>query len=238
MWFKVVSNKGKIRDSNEDNYYIKSSINFLMVADGMGGHAAGEVASQIAVETCKKFDFDLTNPLATLKKLTQAINQKIINESNQVAAYQGMGTTFVAALLVNDCLYYVNLGDSRIYVFENQKGELTKLSRDHSLVENLLREGKITEKEAFNHPRKNIVTQALGLEKKLDIDSGSYKLAADDYLLLCTDGLTDMIPRGKIENYFNEYSDPELLSKNLLAGALTAGGADNITFIVAGQNEN
>lgn len=237
MRFKALSDKGKKRSTNEDNYFVNKDINFFMVADGMGGHAAGEVASQTAVDSTVNFDFDLSDPLASLKTLTLKINQEIIKKSQQKTDYQGMGTTFAAVIIKDHRLYYVNLGDSRIYLYNKSDQSLRKISQDHSLVADLLRKGRITKEEAFNHPKKNIVTQALGLEDNLDLDKGQLEISADDYILLCTDGLTDMIREEKIEDIFNENMNLEKAADELLQGALASGGLDNITLIVAGFNE-
>lgn len=237
MRFNALSDKGKKRSSNEDNFYINEDINFLMVADGMGGHAAGEVASQIAVSSAADFNFDLSDPLESLSQLTYKINQEIINKSQQNSDFMGMGTTFAAVIIQDNKLYYVNLGDSRIYLYNKKEESLRKISKDHSLVADLLRKGKITEEEAFNHPKKNIVTQALGLDNDLDLDKGQVEISAADYVLLCTDGLTDMIRKKEIEAIFKEYHKSEKITERLLQEALASGGLDNITLIVAGTNE-
>lgn len=237
MRFNALSDKGNKRSLNEDNYFINEDINFLMVADGMGGHAAGEVASQTAVSAAADFNFDLSDPLSSLSQLTFKINQEIINKSQQNPDYMGMGTTFAAVIIKNNKLYYVNLGDSRIYLYNRNEENLKKISKDHSLVADLLRQGKITEEEAFNHPKKNIVTQALGLDNDLDLDTGQLEISKADYILLCTDGLTDMIRKSKIEAVFKKNKQSEKIAEELLAEALASGGLDNITLIVAGSNE-
>jgi len=237
MRFKALSDKGNKRSGNEDNFFIKEDLKFFMVADGMGGHAAGEVASQTAVDSAADFNFDLAAPLESLSSLTYQINQEIINKSQNNDEYRGMGTTFAAVIVLADTLYYVNLGDSRIYLYNKKEQNLRKISKDHSLVADLLRQGKISAEEAFNHPKKNIVTQALGLDNDLDLDEGQLKLSSDDYLLLCTDGLTDMIRKNKIEEVFNENDQPDIIAERLLQEALKSGGFDNITLIVADYNE-
>ena len=238
MRFKALSNKGKIRSANEDNYFVDEDIKFYMVADGMGGHAAGEIASEIAVSVAENFKFDLSTPLNSLKNLVYDINDQIISESQKNPDYRGMGTTFAAALLKENKIYYLNLGDSRIYLYNKTKNELEKISKDHSLVANLVRQGKITEEEAFNHPKKNIVTQALGLEDDLDLDTGQIELLKNSYLLLCTDGLTDMIRNDSLKDVFNNYSNVDNIADQLLEEALANGGSDNITIIVADVDEN
>lgn len=237
MRFKALTDKGKKRSTNEDNLYIDEKINFFMVADGMGGHAAGEVASKIAASFAADFNFDLTAPLESLSSLTFKINQEIVNKSSLNQKYQGMGTTFAAVIVVNKKLYYVNLGDSRIYIYNKNNKELRKISEDHSLVAKLLREQKITEKEAFNHPKKNIVTQALGLDNDLDLDKGQVKISKNEYILLCTDGLSDMIRKNKMEKIFSENELIEDTAEELLQEALNNGGLDNITLIVVEQDE-
>jgi protein phosphatase len=237
MRFSALSDKGNRRSLNEDNFFINEEIKFLMVADGMGGHAAGEVASQTAVSSAANFDFDLLDPLASLSQLTFKINQEIINKSQQNPDYMGMGTTFAAVIIKHNKLYYVNLGDSRIYLYNRKEENLKKISKDHSLVADLLRQGKITEEEAFDHPKKNIVTQALGLDDELDLDTGQLEISEADYILLCTDGLTDMIRKSEIEAVFKKYQESEKIAEELLAEALASGGLDNITLIVAGSNE-
>ncbi len=237
MRFSALSDKGNRRSLNEDNFFINEEIKFLMVADGMGGHAAGEVASQTAVSSAANFDFDLLDPLASLSQLTFKINQEIINKSQQNPDYMGMGTTFAAVIIKHNKLYYVNLGDSRIYLYNRKEENLKKISKDHSLVADLLRQGKITEEEAFDHPKKNIVTQALGLDDELDLDTGQLEISKADYILLCTDGLTDMIRKSEIEAVFKKYQESEKIAEELLAEALASGGLDNITLIVAGSNE-
>lgn len=237
MRFKALTDKGNKRSTNEDNFYINEEINFFMVADGMGGHAAGEVASQIAASFAADFDFDLSNPLKSLSTLTFEINQEIIKKSNSNSEYMGMGTTFAAVLISDNKVYYVNLGDSRIYLYNQNSNELKKISKDHSLVGRLLRENKITEAEAFNHPQKNIVTQALGLDDDLDLDLGEFSVNKNDYLLLCTDGLSDMIKKNKIEEIFFENRKAEAIADELLNESLNSGGFDNITLIVVGCSE-
>ncbi|MCC3144777.1 Stp1/IreP family PP2C-type Ser/Thr phosphatase [Halanaerobium sp. Z-7514] len=239
MRFKAVSDIGKIRAANEDNYYHDQSIPFFMVADGMGGHAAGEVASKIAVEVCSAYELDTNNPIKSLENLTKKINENIIKTSQAEQKHAGMGTTFSAVFIEENTLFYVNLGDSRVYIFRSSEGRLNKISKDHSLVAQMLRDGKITKEEAFNHPQKNIVTQALGLQKELDIDSGKETLNDEDIVLLATDGLTDMLRNGELEKIITAHKNNfEKLADKLLDKALNYGGRDNITFIILSRDNN
>lgn len=232
MRFKALSDKGKVRKSNEDNYYVDQDIKFFMVADGMGGHAAGEIASEIAVEISSDFKFNFSDLLGSLEELTFKINSAIINKSKSNLEYRGMGTTFTAAIIKDSTLYYVNLGDSRIYLYSKDEKKLKQISKDHSLVAKLLAEGKINEEEAFNHPQKNIVTQALGLDSELKLDKGEKKLAKNKILLLCTDGLSDMIRKDSLEKIFKSSDNIVEIKDNLFEKALANGGLDNITFLV------
>lgn len=238
MRFKAVSNIGKVRNTNEDNYYFDEKNYFFMVADGMGGHAAGDVASSIAAEVSKNYDFDFSNPIGTMENLIMKANDKIIKESREKSQHRGMGTTFASAIIKNDILYFANLGDSRIYLYHTQENKLGKISKEHSLVGEMLRKGKITEEEAFTHPQKNIVTQALGLDKELDIDSGRKKLSKEDMVLLCTDGLSDLIRKNEIRDILAEDGTIDNMADKLLNRALNNGGLDNITFILIDMNED
>jgi protein phosphatase len=238
MRFKAVSNIGKVRNTNEDNYYFDEDLSFFMVADGMGGHAAGDVASRIAAEVSEDYDFDLGNPIESMEKLIIKANEEIIQESREKSQHRGMGTTFASVIIKNDNLYFANLGDSRIYLYHEQENRLEKISKDHSLVGEMLRKGKITEEEAFKHPQKNIVTQALGLDKELDIDSGEKKLNKQDIILLCTDGLSDLIRKNEIKNILAEDGTIDNIADKLLNRALNNGGLDNITFILIDMNKD
>jgi protein phosphatase len=238
MRFKAVSNIGKVRKTNEDNFYFDEEDNFFMVADGMGGHAAGDVASSIAAEVSKNYDFDLGNPIETMENLIIKANDEIIKESREKTQNRGMGTTFASVIIKNNILYFANLGDSRIYLYHTQENRLEKISKDHSLVGEMLRKGKITEEEAFKHPQKNIVTQALGLDKELDIDSGKKELRKGNMVLLCTDGLSDLIRKNEIRDILAEEANIDKMADKLLNRALNNGGLDNITFIVIDMNED
>ncbi|MGM0602759.1 MAG: Stp1/IreP family PP2C-type Ser/Thr phosphatase [Bacillota bacterium] len=232
MRVKAVTHRGKIRENNEDNYLIDKENSFFLVADGMGGHAAGEVASEIAVEKSSDFTCSKnTDILADLKNLVSSVNEKIIKESSKNPSYLGMGTTYSAVLIKKESLYFTHVGDSRIYIF--REGKLEQINEEHSLVADLIKEGKIEKKDAFNHPQRHILTQALGLEKNLKIDEGKLDIFADDIVLLCTDGLTDLIREEEIEKLIDEFrGNLDLLAEKLLNTALENGGSDNITFIL------
>lgn len=226
------SDCGKVREKNEDDYLIAGDFPELFaVADGMGGHQAGEVASAVAIALIEEYDFDFQADLTRqLKELIDYINQEIIARGNKNPEYRGMGTTLTLGIKTEEKICYGHVGDSRFYLFRD--GKLRKVTRDHSLVEKMVEEGKITPEEAFQHPRSNVLTQALGLEQKLEIDSDCFEISEGDLVLLCTDGLTDMLRESEIEKLIlSEYPDPEKITERLTAEALASGGSDNITIV-------
>jgi len=236
MRFKAVSEIGKVRSTNEDNYFIDEKNRFFMVADGMGGHAAGDVASKIAVDVSKSYTFDSDRPIESMEELINKANDKIIEKSGKDSRYSGMGTTFASVLIKKMTIYFSNLGDSRIYLYHSSTHNLEKISKDHSLVGQMYREGKLTEDQAFEHPQKNILTQALGLDKDIEIDSGKTKFEENDLILLCTDGLSDLIRRKEMSMILKENDNIDQSSAKLLERALKNGGSDNITFIIIKPN--
>ncbi len=228
------TDRGKIRQKNEDEFILREDpYPILAVADGMGGHKAGDVASAEVIETVKNYAFkpDFCSK-SMMENLVIKANESVIKKGENNPAWRGMGTTLSAAAVYDNYLYYGHVGDSRIYLLREK--ELFQISRDHSLVGEMLDEGKISPEEAFNHPRGNVLTQAIGLEKNLDIDTGSKKLLESDAVLLCTDGLTDMLPESEICRILLRYRDeqPENACKDLIEAALNSGGKDNITAVV------
>ncbi|ACL69751.1 Stp1/IreP family PP2C-type Ser/Thr phosphatase [Halothermothrix orenii] len=232
MQYSVFSDKGKVREKNEDNYLIKlNPIPILAVADGLGGHKAGEVASKMAIDFIKEYSFDPEGEL--LEDLYRGfceLNKKIINSARENTSCQGMGTTLSLGIIWNNILYIGHIGDSRIYLFRENK--LKQLTTDHSLVNELLQENKITKEEAYNHPQSHILTQALGTSPDLEVETKKFRLTEKDYLLLCTDGLTDMVPPDDISKVFRNENDVDGISRQLGKLALKRGGVDNITIIV------
>jgi len=227
-----ITDRGNFRDKNEDSYLIElNQNNLLAVADGMGGHKGGEVASSTAIEMVEQIDFKCDNNYNEFfEDVFNEINNKIINKGLDDISLKGMGTTLSLCLICDQQLYYSHIGDSRIYLYRNKN--LKKISRDHSYVNQLVTKGKITAEEAFDHPKRNVLTQAIGLERKLDLDTGRIELNAGDYILVCSDGLTDMIREEEIKLIIsNYYPEVEKINEKLLNEALNAGGNDNITFI-------
>ena len=227
------TDRGKMRSKNEDDFLIREKpYCILAVADGMGGHSAGDVASSKVIETAEEYQFDSAHcSEEQMRELVESANEKVISLGEEKPAYRGMGTTFSAGAVHEGTFYYSHVGDSKIYLYRDNC--LKKITRDHSLVARMIDEGRLTSEEAFQHPRSNVLTQAIGLESDIDIDSGHLDLKKGDMLILCTDGLTDMIREKEIEEIASESSSPEKLCSTLLKAGLNAGGKDNIT-VVAG----
>lgn len=226
---------GLQRKNNEDSCAVLESAHLCAVADGMGGHLAGEVASSIAIETLVKAfeplgDDNPEKKLAeTLSKEIKAANKEIFDRGNSDAALKNMGTTLVAAVIQGGHVVTANVGDSRIYRFRN--GELDQVTEDHSWVGELRKKNLISEEDARSHPLKNIITRALGMESGVEVDVKWEKAEVGDLYLLCTDGLTDLIPDSEILEILRENSsDLAATAANLIDAANNAGGSDNITI--------
>jgi protein phosphatase len=235
--------KGICRNTNEDAIFIFDSQygclpNLYILADGMGGHKAGEIASSCAIESfC---DYIHENRAATLKedyeyldiikKATLYANDKIYNKSKTDESFEGMGTTFVVASIVHNKLLVENVGDSRLYIIREQ--EIIQITVDHTYVMELLKNGKITETEVHNHPNKNAITRAVGTEEKLDIDTFEIELHKEDMIMLCSDGLTNMLTDGEILDILLKSESLEKAAKTLVDQSNENGGVDNISVIL------
>lgn len=232
MKFQSFTNRGNVRKNNEDNYLLKlEPFPLIVVADGMGGHRAGDIASKIAVDFIKNYEFNLKKDIsAEIKELIYRTNDKIIREGSEKPEYRGMGTTLSLALIFKKTLYVGHIGDSRIYLYRN--GSLEKITTDDSFVNELIESGRISSGEAFDHPQKHILTQALGIDDDINVENDKLSLKKDDILLFCTDGLTDMIREDRIEEIIDSFSsDIDGLAQKLGKKALENGGSDNITLI-------
>jgi len=232
---------GKYREKNEDYLYAKS--NLFIVADGMGGHMAGEVASRIAVETfienfnsslkdrSKKTDIlDFSQIKELLLKSIKIANREVYGKAILQPEYHGMGTTFTGCYIQQDKAYTIHVGDSRLYI---KRGvEFNLLTSDHTIVGELFRRGEISYEQTFNHPQRNYLTNVLGVAKDIDPDFFSHKVLPEDILLLCSDGLNSMLRDEDIANIIDKYKDARNIAKNLIKGAIKKGGLDNITVIV------
>ena len=231
-----LTDTGKIRDHNEDNVIILNNEHneyILAVADGMGGHKAGEVASAIAINHLTEEFYRLETlgekdiAIDWLRNIVTEINNKIFDYSKENPDSKGMGTTLVIALKTNDYILYGNIGDSSGFVMK--KGKLTKVTKDHSLVNLLVSTGELTEEEAKYHPRKNVLMRALGANNPIDIDIFDVEMNVDS-LLLCSDGLTNMLTVEQIEKVLNDKElDIEECVNKLIRKANSRGGTDNIS---------
>jgi protein phosphatase len=228
----VKSDVGLVRENNEDSYAFLPPELFI-VADGMGGHVAGEIASQMAATMVQEYITQHKNDAAPEILLEQAImkaNSLIYQMSEQKLECRGMGTTVTAAYIKGDTVYYGHVGDSRMYLI--QKENMRQITEDHSLVWELVKSGNITMAEASVHPQRNILTRALGTSPDVKVDIGSFTWVPGDVILLCSDGLTNMVDDQTIVKLVENRSDSAGL-ENLVEQAKAAGGLDNITVILA-----
>jgi PPM family protein phosphatase len=219
---------GRQRRDNEDNAYVRAPV--FVVADGMGGAQAGEVASKLAVE---EFQRDLVDGGSAEERLTERIksaNRRIFELSRSEQELAGMGTTLTAAYLDDSDLAVAHVGDSRAYIFRD--GTLGRLTQDHSLVGFLIAQGKLTEEQAAEHPQRSIITRALGIEGDVEVDTWSYPVRAGDVVLLCSDGLTSMIDEKQIAAILQAEPNLGRAGEQLIAAANEAGGRDNITVVL------
>ena len=230
-----LTDTGKIRDHNEDSVIILSNDRdeyLLAVADGMGGHKAGEVASAIVINHLTEEFYNLDtlgdkdNAIEFLRSIVVDMNNKIFDYTKENPDSKGMGTTFVCAIQTKDYLLYGNIGDSSGFVIKNHK--LTKVTKDHTLVNLLVSTGELTPEEAKYHPRKNVLMRALGANNPIEIDIFDVE-ANIDGILLCSDGLTNMLTEEQIEKVLAEDKSAEEIVKKLINKANARGGNDNIS---------
>lgn len=219
---------GRQRRGNEDSAFARAPV--FVVADGMGGAQAGEVASQMAVETFEAGLPDVGTPEDRLAEAVQRANRRIHELSLAHHEHAGMGTTLTAAYLDDGYVAIAHVGDSRAYLF--REGELTRLTQDHSLVEELRQRGKLTEEEAAEHPQRSIITRALGPEADVMVDTLSQTVRSGDVVLLCSDGLTSMISEKEIAQILSSASSLQVAGDQLIDSANAAGGKDNITVVL------
>lgn len=228
---------GKVRSSNQDAFFageLENGAAFGIVCDGMGGANAGNIASETAVKVISDYilrsyrigmnEFDIEK---MLKNAMDNANLEIYELSSSKEEYTGMGTTAVVALIQNGKAIIANVGDSRIYLIDE---DISQLTRDHSVVQSLIESGKISPEDAKVHPRKNVITRALGTENSIIADTSAVDLNEGSVLLLCTDGLSSYVDKPDILKTFKEKS-PEKVPKELIKLANSAGGGDNITVV-------
>lgn len=228
---------GRKREVNQDYVFVSNEPlgnlpNLLIVADGMGGHKAGDFASRFAVESLKEeLEQSIEDgPEAMIRKAIQSANQKLIEEARQDARLEGMGTTLVVATVIENTLYFANVGDSRLYLLHDT---IKQLSTDHSFVQEMVRLGGINAEEAKHHPDKNIITRAVGAREKVEIDFFEYRLKKGDMILMCTDGLSNMVEDEEMLVIVKSSRDMVEAVERLVEKANDNGGNDNIGVILA-----
>ena len=221
------SDTGRQRSANEDSYFARAPV--FVVADGMGGAQAGEVASSVAAEAFEPGNAGDESPESYLRGVAEAANARIHELSQEDSSRSGMGTTLTAVLVQGDEISIAHVGDSRAYLYRD--GELKRLTSDHSLVEELRRQGRLTEAQAAEHPQRSIITRALGPEPTVNVDTMSYPARPGDVFLLCSDGLTTMLPDDRIATVLAQNHDLRAAGKTLIREANAAGGRDNITAV-------
>jgi serine/threonine protein phosphatase PrpC len=224
----AVTDTGRQRRANEDSLLTRSPL--FVVADGMGGAQAGEVASRIAVESFQLGLRDASEPELELALLAQEANARIHELSHANAEQAGMGTTLTAVYVGEQEVAIAHVGDSRAYCLRD--GALLRLTDDHSLVDELLRQGRLTPEEAVEHPQRSVITRALGPEGTVEVDTRSFRARAGDVYLLCSDGLTTMLSEPEIEALLVANAALADAGEALIAAANEAGGRDNITVVL------
>jgi len=244
---EAVSDVGRKRKGNEDALFLNEEQKLYVVADGMGGHAAGEVASKVAVEAIAEFvaltggNQEITWPFGLddsisyegnrLKTAVRHANSRVLEATRESVEYEGMATTVAAVLVDGEVANLAHVGDSRIYLWSG--GEIALLTRDHSWVNEQIETGAISPEQARSHPLRNVVTRALGGRADLVVDIQSRRMSAGDMLLLCSDGLTTMIPDEDIAGILRAAQGDVAKDANALVGAANErGGEDNITVVL------
>ena len=233
----LVSDVGLRRKLNEDSacYLERADFKIYVVADGMGGHNAGEVASKMAAEQIVQYideNYSLECEETLISNAIKAANEDIYKFSKTNDKLNGMGTTVTAALVTPKFIYIANVGDSCCMAFKN--GELKKITKDHSLVQELLDSGTISEVEAVNHPKKNIITRALGTCIHVEVDVFRLDINQYNLFILCSDGLTNEVPKEDILKIIDNENNYISIANNLVDLAKEKGGRDNITVLLFG----
>jgi len=245
--YQAITDVGRKRKGNEDSLFVNPVQNLFVVADGMGGHAAGEIASKVAVDAINEFvlltggDEEITWPFGLdenmsydgnrLKTAIRYANRKVLEATKEKSEYEGMATTVAAVLVDGDVANIGHVGDSRIYLFS--EGQFSQLTSDHSWINEQIQSGVISADQARSHPLRNVVTRALGGKPDLVVDIQTRRMKAGDVLLICSDGLTGMVPDEDIARILDDANgDVEKGATELVAEANARGGEDNITVVL------
>lgn len=236
----AITDTGQVRDGNEDSIAIRPELGLAVLADGMGGHLAGEVASGMAVDIVTRelsqalapqSPPDPAKAMAAIDQAIRTANQQIYQAARARAECAGMGSTVVVALLAGDRLWVGHVGDSRLYRFRD--GELAQLTQDHSVIQELVNRGLYTLEEARQAVSKNLVTRALGVDTNIVVDISEQPAASTDLYLLCSDGLNEVMSDAEIAEVLRASDELETTAKRLVACANDRGGPDNISVILA-----
>jgi serine/threonine protein phosphatase PrpC len=234
------SDLGLVRDGNEDSALI--SQNLIAVADGMGGHAGGEVASAIAINTLEALlpvitdtEIDIDSREDLFLNLSYEVDAEILRVSKERPELSGMGTTLTALAITNNQVDLLHIGDSRCYLWRDKK--LTRLSYDHTVMQELLDQGRLTPEEVFDHPQRSLLTQALMGDSGIDPVLMSYEVKIDDKFLICSDGLTNVLSDLEISKIIKATDEDKLLAE-LITETKAKGAPDNITIVWAGVSES
>lgn len=224
-----MSKIGLVRQRNEDRFYIGDS--FCIVTDGMGGYKGGEIASTMVVDTLAA-DMQRWQDVSAdaLRQAVAKANMAVYDWVKTTPALEGMGTTAVVAYVTGSDLYWANVGDSRLYVFHEDR--LTQISTDHSMVQALYEAGELKADDMLQHPKRNVLTRAVGVGPVVDIDAGVYKVMPGDRILLCSDGLTGYIEQAVIEEAFRKEAKDERLIEDLMTLVYDQGARDNVTIVI------
>lgn len=232
MYVNAITDMGLVRKENQDSLLVSAERGLFVVADGMGGHAGGQVASSLAVKT---IDEEINFALLNQKKADQILEEALLKANGyiftqgQEKQYHGMGTTVTATLFRDNLLFIAHIGDSRAYLY--RQGKLNLLTQDHSLVNELYINGSLTLEEAQNHPQRNILTRALGITDKPQLDLFSVPVQPGDGILLCTDGFYNQVQDAEIAEIIKTELSLQDLVRRMVNTALERGGHDNITVI-------
>ncbi len=230
------TDKGRKRSNNQDCIFVSDSSvgplpNLYIVADGMGGHAAGDFASRYAISVVLDFikKSTITNPISLLKRAMILASNEVYKEAEKDKEKTGMGTTMVACVIDGNEAYIANIGDSRLYLIND---DIRQITLDHSLVEELIRTGQLDRNKGRNHPEKNIITKAMGSRDEAMPDFFEITLSPGDKILMCSDGLSNMVENDEIRDIITEARSPEIAVEMLIDKANYYGGNDNISVVV------
>lgn len=225
---------GKVRANNQDAPIVSEKLRLYGVADGMGGHKGGEVASTSARDDLLRELEGKTPSVAVLSGAIEEVNRQIYHQQEHDDALTGMGTTLSVLWMSDNFVYVGHVGDSRVYLLRD--GEFKQMTLDHSLVEQLVREGVLTEEEAQNHPMRNIITRAIGTDESVEVDVVVEERRKGDLWLACSDGLHGLVDDRQMRDALRQYA-PEKAADVLLKAALDAGGRDNVTLVIVHDGE-